>query len=108
MSSGADNMGKQIDSLRDLATAVRARRLDLGLSQEELAARMGVSRQWIGAFEGGRPRAELGLVIRLLHALDLRFDLVERDSDRLSPEPGSVDLDALLEQYRSVGRKRGA
>ncbi len=108
MSSGADNMSKQIDSLRDLATAVRARRLDLGLSQEELAARMGVSRQWIGAFEGGRPRAELGLVIRLLHALDLRFELVERDSDRRPPERGSVDLDALLEEYRPAGRKRGA
>ena len=100
-------MSKQIDSLRDLAAAVYARRLDLGLSQEELAARMGVSRQWIGAFEGGRPRAELGLVLRLLHALDLHFELVESDSDRRSPERGSVDLDALLEEYRSTGRKQG-
>jgi HTH-type transcriptional regulator / antitoxin HipB len=106
-SSDADNM-TQIDSLRDLATAVYARRLDLGLSQEELAARMGVSRQWISAFERGRPRAELGLVIRLLHTLDLRFELVERDSDRQSPERGSVDLDALLEEHRPARRRRGA
>jgi HTH-type transcriptional regulator/antitoxin HipB len=100
-------MSMQIDSLRDLATAVYARRRDLGLSQEELAAQVGVSRQWIGAFERGRPRAELGLVIRLLHALDLRVALVERDSDRPSSERGSVDLDALLEEYRPAGRTRG-
>jgi HTH-type transcriptional regulator/antitoxin HipB len=100
-------MSTQIDSLRDLATAVHARRRHLGLSQEELAARAGVSRQWVSAFERGRPRAELGLVIRLLHVLDLRFALVERDSDSRSPEHGSVDLDALLEEHRPAGRKRG-
>jgi HTH-type transcriptional regulator/antitoxin HipB len=101
-------MSTQIDSLRDLATTVRARRRQLDLSQEELAARVGVSRQWVGEFERGRPRAELGLVIRLLHALDLRFALVEGDSDPRSPGHGSVDLDALLEEYRPAGRKRGA
>lgn len=104
----ADNMGTQIDSLRDLATAVHARRTDLGLSQQELAARTGVSRQWISAFERGRPRAELGLVIRLLYALDLRFELVARDSDRRSPGRASVDLDALLEEYRPAGSGSGA
>jgi HTH-type transcriptional regulator/antitoxin HipB len=104
----ANSMGTQIDSLRDLATTVHARRSDLGLSQEELAARMGVSRQWISAFERGRPRAELGLVIRLLHALDLRFELVERDSDRRSPARASVDLDALLEEYRPTGGGAGS
>ena len=101
-------MSTQIDSLRDLATAVRARRLQLELSQEELAARVGVSRQWISAFERGRPRAELGLVIRLLHALDLRFELGERDSDRGATEAGPIDLDALLEEHSSDMPRRGA
>ncbi len=95
----------QINSLRDLAIAVRGRRRDLGLNQAELAARVGVSRQWIGAFEGGRPRAELGLVIRLLHALDLRLEVQEHDSKE--PSKGRpVDLDALLDDYRPAGRKR--
>ena len=63
---------------------------------------MGVSRQWISAFEGGRPRAELGLVIRLLHALDLRLDLLDYDSDRDPSASGSVDLDSLLNEYRDA------
>ncbi len=92
----------QIDSIRDLVVAARSRRRELGLSQEALADRMGVSRQWISAFEGGRPRAEFGLVIRLLDALDLHIELLEGDGERDSPMSGSVDLDALLSDYRDA------
>jgi HTH-type transcriptional regulator/antitoxin HipB len=92
----------QVNSIRDLVTAVRGRRLALGLTQTELAARVGVSRQWISAFEAGRPRAELGLVIRLLHALDLRLELLERDLERDPSPSGSVDLDALLDEYHDA------
>jgi transcriptional regulator with XRE-family HTH domain len=91
----------QISSLRDLVAAARGRRLSLGLSQAELASRARVSRQWISEFEAGKPTVELGLVIRLLDALDLGVDLVERDTGR-SPRSGrSVDLDALLADYRA-------
>jgi len=91
----------RINSIHDLTVAVRGRRIGLGLSQAELAARVGVSRQWISAFEGGRPRAELGLVIRLLHALELNMDLLERGNDsELPTRGGSVNLDALLGEYR--------
>lgn len=73
----------------ELAIAVRERRRELGLSQQQLAARLGVSRQWVVGLEAGRPRAELGLVLRTLRSLDLRV-LVE-------PMPsGSIDLDALV------------
>jgi HTH-type transcriptional regulator / antitoxin HipB len=85
----------QINSIRDLVVAARSRRRELGLTQVELATHMGVSRQWVIAFEGGRPRAEFGLVIRLLHALDLHIE-------RESPMRGSVDLDALLSDYRDA------
>jgi HTH-type transcriptional regulator/antitoxin HipB len=80
--------------------------LELGLSQDELAVRTGVSRQWISVFEGGRPRAELGLVIRLLHALDLRVELAERDGAHEPPTSAPVDLDALLDEYRPVVHKQ--
>jgi HTH-type transcriptional regulator/antitoxin HipB len=92
----------QINSIRDLVVAARSRRRELGLTQAELATRMGVSRQWVIAFEGGRPRAEFGLVIRLLHALDLHFELLDEDSERESPTRGSVDLDVLLSDYRDA------
>ncbi len=84
-----------INSIRDLAAAARGRRLALGLSQGELAARARVSRQWISAFESGKPGAELALVIRLLDALDLRLAVNEA-----GPSTATTDLDALLEEHR--------
>lgn len=96
-------MSTQINSIRDLVAAARGRRLGLGLSQVELAARARVSRQWISEFEAGKPTAELGLVLRLLDALALRLDLDERGGGRSDDHPpgsGEVDLDALLDDYR--------
>jgi HTH-type transcriptional regulator/antitoxin HipB len=91
-----------IASIRDLSTLVRGRRLALGLSQAELAARANVSRQWISAFELGRPGSELRLILRLLEALDLRLSASPIGE---APEKGqvssdAVDLDALLEDHR--------
>jgi transcriptional regulator with XRE-family HTH domain len=95
-------MSTSINSIRDLAVTARGRRLSLGLSQAELAARAHVSRQWISEFEAGKPAAELRLVIQLLDALGLHLTLSERDRVRRD-RPGSartVDLDELLEDYR--------
>jgi HTH-type transcriptional regulator/antitoxin HipB len=95
-------MTAAINSIRDVAAVARGRRLALGLSQAELAARAGVSRQWISAFESGKPGAELRLVIRLLDTLGLRLAVEEqggRGRDH-PPSPGSVDLDALLDEHR--------
>ena len=65
-----------------------------------LAAKAGVSREWINAFEGGKPTVEFGLVIRVLYALGLGLDIVERGSGAESSPSRSVDLDALLDEYR--------
>jgi HTH-type transcriptional regulator/antitoxin HipB len=90
-----------INSIHDVAAVSRGRRLALGLSQAELAGRAGVSRQWISAFESGKPGAELRLVIRLLDALDLRLAVEEGGGGRGRPlAPGGVDLDALLDEHR--------
>ena len=89
----------QINSMRDLAATARGRRQDLGLSQVELAAKAGVSREWISAFEGGKTTVEFGLVIRVLDALSFGLDIVERGSGADSSPSRSVDLDALLDEY---------
>ena len=73
----------------DLGVAVRERRRELGLSQQQLADRLGVSRQWIVGLEGGKPRAEIGLVLRALRSLDLRVLVQPVDS-------GPIDIDALV------------
>jgi HTH-type transcriptional regulator/antitoxin HipB len=96
---GCRQVNMQINSIQDLASAVRGRRQELALSQGELATRARVSRDWINQIEAGKPKAEIGLIIRLLDALDLRLDLVPRGSGG----DVSTDLDSLLEEY---GRDR--
>jgi HTH-type transcriptional regulator/antitoxin HipB len=94
----------EINSILDLSSLVRGRRRALGLSQAELAARANVSRQWISAFESGRPGSELRLILRLLEALELRLSvdpLDDAQGDRKAPSD-AVDLDALLEDHKEA------
>jgi HTH-type transcriptional regulator/antitoxin HipB len=89
-----------IRSLHDLATGIRGRRTDLGLSQAELAKRTGVSRKWIYEFEAGKPTAELGLLLRVLHALGLSIELTLSDGEVAAKET-TVDLDTVIDEHRS-------
>ncbi len=70
-----------------LGRAVRLKRHEKGLSQIALASQLGVERKWIMRLESGNPKAELGLVLKVLHALDLRASL----GDEKPPEPSRLD-----------------
>lgn len=85
----------EVLTLRQLALAVRRRRVGLGLSQAQLAARAHVSRQWVSEFERGKETAELGLALRLLDALDLRLQLTA--AEPAPADESDADLDALLD-----------
>ena len=91
----------RVTSIHDLASAVRGRRRALGLTQAELAARMGVSRDWIISFEAGKPKVELILVLRLLDALDLKLDVTQPCDGQDSRLAEPTALDALLDEYRA-------
>lgn len=84
-------------SIRDAAVAVRGQRTELGLSQDELAARAGVSRKWVVEFEAGKASAEFALVIRVLDALGLALELVSADTPRAR---APTDLDDILDEHR--------
>lgn len=88
----------RVRSIRDLASAARGRRLDLGLNQAELAERAGVSRKWLVEFEAGKPSAELGLAMRVLDELGLALDVTSKADS--SSSGGLVDLDTVLEEHR--------
>lgn len=93
----------KVRSLADAAAALRGRRKELGLSQAELARRVGTTRRWVYEFEAGKPRAEFGLVLRALEVLGLALEITPDAgiSDVPTPEEsGYVDLDELLERYR--------
>jgi HTH-type transcriptional regulator / antitoxin HipB len=86
---------------RQLQALARDRRLTLGLSQETLASKSGVSRKWVSEFELGKTSADLTLVLRLLKALDLRLQVVfpeeATDIGARATSSHTIDLDALLD-----------
>lgn len=86
---------------RDLGLIIRARRRALGLEQQTLADRVGVSRQWVVGVEKGKPRAEAGLLLKTLTALGLVLDVREdRASGASQRAPGPVDIDAVVAAAR--------
>ena len=54
-----------------IGALVRDTRTAAGLTQTELANRIGASRFWVADFEKGKPSAELGLALKALRALGL-------------------------------------
>jgi transcriptional regulator with XRE-family HTH domain len=75
---------------RELGLRVRDRRLELGWSQAELARRVGMTRQWVIAFEKGSAGAALGTVLRTLSELGLVLDVGEPGTR--SPGNGTIML----------------
>ena len=60
----------------DWSNIIRDRRIDLGLSQSELAGRIGMSRQWVVRFENGHAAtATIDHIGRLAEALTLDIDV---------------------------------
>jgi HTH-type transcriptional regulator / antitoxin HipB len=55
----------------DLGTAIRSRRRQLGITQDELAASIGVGRRVIGQLENGKETAHVGIVLRAARAVGL-------------------------------------
>ena len=104
----------RVQSIADVASAVRGRRMDLKLSQSALAGLTGISRKWISEFEAGKTTAEFALVIRVLEGLGIKLELdIDPSSHAAATSPrtsaatetrraqNSVDLDVLLEGYRT-------
>ena len=75
-----------LTTVRDLGAAVRAARRDAGLSQQVLADRAGVPRQWLSRLEtGSNPAAELRKLLDVLAALGLALKLGP------APEPSNEE-----------------
>lgn len=69
----------RVRSLRlTFARSCRQTRVDLDLTQQQLADRVGLKRGYIAMIEGGRANPSLEAVSRIADALDLEVDLVIR------------------------------
>lgn len=92
----------RIRTAADLGAFIRERRTKLGMDQSDLAEKAGTSRKWIVEVEQGKPRAEIGLVLRTLKALGVSLD-VAGDRAQKAPatsEPGNVDINNILDSLK--------
>jgi DNA-binding XRE family transcriptional regulator len=62
----------------DLGSALRARRRELGLAQEEIAGVVGVNRRVIGELERGKGTVQLQIAMEVARVLGLDIELEPR------------------------------
>ena len=70
-----------IANAQQLGALLRQARKDRGMTQAELAAAAGVSRQWVIAAEAGAPTARLDLTLDVLRAAGLVVDVAPDEPD---------------------------
>ena len=81
----------------DVGALVRDVRRRRGLTQDQLAARAGVTRRWLSALESGKAGVELGLVLAAFDALGINLN-----ADAADELPGGV-TDSDLSGNRPAG-----
>lgn len=88
----------------DVGALIRDRRTRLGLKQNSLADKVGVSRQWLIEVEKGKPRAEIGLVLRTIEMLGI--SLVTGDLPNAEGRKGAqlIDIDRIVSSAREKRR----
>ncbi len=71
-------MEPRIDTSEALGAAIRRRRQELALTQEEVAGVARTGPRFIGELEAGKPTVQLAEVLRVLAALGLDLELKGR------------------------------
>jgi transcriptional regulator with XRE-family HTH domain len=69
-----------ISSANDLGAVLKQGRQAKGMTQQQLAEMLGVTRQWVASVESGAPTARLGLAIDALRCVDILLDTRQDDS----------------------------
>lgn len=96
----------RIFNVRDLGIALRESRQTYGVNQQDLAVRVGVSRNWVSTVEAGTSNPGFRQVLAALEALNLTIR-IERPTPVTSEPQGNaptMSLDEILEQMdRAAG-----
>jgi transcriptional regulator with XRE-family HTH domain len=86
---------------QDIGTRIRAARRDRGLTQDELADQVGVSRSAVAQWETGRTGQVTGNLARIAGVLEVNVEyLMHGDDKHASGEVRQGDELALLRLYR--------
>jgi transcriptional regulator with XRE-family HTH domain len=86
-----------------LGRAIRLKRQEKRLSQVALAERLGVDRKWVIHLEAGNPKAEFGLILKVLSVLGLRAFLHD-ESRSEAVKAGQGTASRLDEVFRRLQR----
>lgn len=70
-----------VQTMADAGAVLRARRLELKLTQASVASRAKVSREWLNEVENGKSRFDFQLYLAVCAALDLGVTVQKRRSD---------------------------
>ncbi|MCG8469085.1 MAG: helix-turn-helix domain-containing protein [Gemmatimonadetes bacterium] len=92
----------RIKTARELGLRLREAREDVGLTQAQLARRIGTSRQWVLDLERGKSTLRLGLVLKAISALGLACDIGARASGA-HDRRARVSLSDVLDRARREG-----
>lgn len=92
----------RIRTAADLGAFIRERRVKLGMDQSDLAKKAGTSRKWIVEVEQGKPRAEIGLVLRTLKTLGVSLDITVDRAQKVpaGSESRNVNIDNILDSLK--------
>jgi HTH-type transcriptional regulator/antitoxin HipB len=85
----------------DLGALIRSTRKKLRLDQSTLAKKIGVSRLWLVEIEKGKPRAEIGLILRTLDALHINLSATATDTPARKHSDTTVDIDRIVAAARN-------
>ncbi len=83
-----------VGALDGIGARLREERVKAGLSQRELARRLGLSPSLISQLESGLSKPSVGTLYAIVTELDLSLDRVIRGDDYQGPEPGEPDGEA--------------
>jgi HTH-type transcriptional regulator/antitoxin HipB len=89
----------------DLGALIRERRTKLGLDQLSLAKKAGTSRKWLIEAENGKPRAEIGLILRTLKVLGVSLAASGTVGDvppkSAKTSTGVIDIDQVIDSLKT-------
>lgn len=91
----------------DIGRVARQRRLDLNLSQDDLAEHTGVTRQWLSRFESAKADVSLSKVLLVLRELDLSVD-VRAPQPTVMPDLASYPADSISRTVAQINENLGS
>jgi transcriptional regulator with XRE-family HTH domain len=90
----------------DFGRVARQRRLDLNLSQDDLAERAGVTRQWLSRFESAKADVSLSKALLVLRELDLDID-VRTPQPPMIPDLATYAADSIMRTVAQINENLG-